>query len=572
VFVSFGNTTKPAPMPWNNWLGIRAVNSSIGSLKDENNATTTFGITMLTGWSSLSDLGHITGNNSGVYPDSVLQGGIADAGTGKQIRINGLSVTKMYNLVFIASQNEGTDATSEYVAGTQRDTLNARYNTNQTANLNGLVPNSSGQIVVTINKLAPSLMTYLNGIVIEEYTPSTMLLNPLNLFVEPFDRTTVNLSWSDRTNDENTTGGYELQRASDSLFTQNVVTISLQRNVTTYKNTGLAPNTKYWYRVRAKNGTSNFSLYSNRVSTITPASIVYVNFNYTVPSAGSPWNNSFATPTAVTTFNNLLNQSAINSGIEMTIEKIFNGEFNAGMNTGNNSGIVPDNVLMANYWLDKTQLSQIRVSGLNHTRRYRFGFFGSSSPNGWFKGNYTATYTINDRTVYLNSWENKSKIVYIGDVTPDENGEVMLNFSTTLAASYGFNGGVIIYEYVDQQGGTVKNMIRPSDVSEELVNERSPAVDQTDLNALNARMYPNPFHDFIHIDFFNSSLSNTISAEIFDLQGKLRYRRFYNNIPAGNNSLHVNTTEAKLRTGVYIVVLKANGEKLQSGKMMYIKN
>ena len=32
----------------------------------------------------LNELGHITGNNSGVYPDSVLQTGIADAGGLKQ--------------------------------------------------------------------------------------------------------------------------------------------------------------------------------------------------------------------------------------------------------------------------------------------------------------------------------------------------------------------------------------------------------------------------------------------------------------------------------------------------------
>ncbi len=60
------------------------------------------------------------------------------------------------------------------------------------------------------------------------------------------------------------------------------------------------------------------------------------------------------------------------------------------------------------------------------------------------QGNYTATYTINGRTVYLNSWMNSSKVVYIDNVAPDESGNVMLDFSTTDAAVYGFNGGIII--------------------------------------------------------------------------------------------------------------------------------
>ena len=115
----------------------------------------------------------------------------------------------------------------------------------------------------------------------------------------------------------------------------------------------------------------------------------------------------------------------------LTLEKEFNGEFTAGMNTGNNSGVVPDNVLQANYWLDKTQVSEFKVSGLNHSKRYRFGFIGSSSPVNWFKGNYTATYTVHDKTVYLNSWFNTTKIVYIGDVAPDADGKVLLDFSTT---------------------------------------------------------------------------------------------------------------------------------------------
>ena len=150
VYVKFGMVGKNAPAPWNNFLGVRTTNSVMSNLKDENNAVTPFSVTMVSSWTSLNGIGHITGNNSGVYPDSVLQTGISDAGGPKTIRINGLNDAKKYNIIFVGSQNEGTNATVEYSANTAMDTLNAMYNTNQTANLNGLV-SADGQI--TINAL-----------------------------------------------------------------------------------------------------------------------------------------------------------------------------------------------------------------------------------------------------------------------------------------------------------------------------------------------------------------------------------------------------------------------------------
>ncbi len=140
-----------------------------------------------------------------------------------------------YNIAFAGSRNEGLMASVSYTTGTQTSLLNARYNTEQTANLNGLTPDALGQILVTITR-SSGTYSYLNGLVIEEYSPA-LFLNPENLFVEPLDRTSTNLTWSDKTSNET---GFELVRATDSLFTQNVTTISLGANVVTYKNTGLS--------------------------------------------------------------------------------------------------------------------------------------------------------------------------------------------------------------------------------------------------------------------------------------------------------------------------------------------
>ena len=555
IYINLGNAAEVAPAPWNNWSGIRTAGSVRSALRDETNAVTPFSITAVNGWARLTELGHITGNNTGALPDSVLRSGIADSITAaRQFRFAGLNPAMRYNVVFLGSQNEGINATSEYSIGTQLDTLRTTYNTQQTGNLNSLTPDASGQILVNVRRIA--FMSYLNAIVLEEYSPAINLLNPVNLYAEAVNRTTIDLSWSDRTNNEAVADGYELTRATDSLFTNVEAVISLRGNVTTYRNTGLTPNKKYWYRVRAKSGAS-FSDFSNRAKTITPANMVLVNFNVSVTNAPSPWNNLETSPDQFESFNDLINQNLQISGVTLRIEQPFNGEFNAGQVTGNNSGVVPDNVLQSNYWIDKTQLAQFRVTGLNVTRRYRFGFVGSSSPNGWFKDNYTAAYSINGRTVYLNSWTNTSKIVWIGDIVPDEDGAVLLNFSTTQAALYAFNAGVLIEDYTDVQGGSALNSV--VEAPAEIVEVQN-----------KGRIYPNPFSSGFYVDLYNSSAANRITTEVYDVAGRLIQRREFNNVSPGNNTLKVNESSS-MNPGVYIVMVRVNGQIVQSSKLVKIK-
>ncbi|MEO8582954.1 MAG: fibronectin type III domain-containing protein [Flavitalea sp.] len=565
VFIKVGPTASgAAPLPWNNWLGTRTANNTFAALKDENNTATPFSVTSVNAWSTTTILGHITGDNSGVLPDTILKSGIADNLTARQLKFSGLNPEKLYNLVFVGSQNEGPLATTEYAVGTQKSVIDARYNTTRSANINSLVPDGAGQLLVNITRADTSKYSYLNGIVIEEYDPSIALLNPNKLYAEILDRTSAKITWADRTNNEDADGGYELMRATDSLFALNVVTIALPGNTTSYTNTGLISNTRYWYRVRAKNG-GNYSEFSNQARVVTPNSIIYVNFNTTSANAAAPWINMGAAPMTVFTWANLKNQSNQFTGIGIKLEKPFNGEFTAGMNTGNNSGVVPDNVLISEYWLDNTQQSSFRLTGLNHSRRYRIGFTGSSGPNGWFKGNYTATYTINDKTVYLNSWMNTSKIVYIDDVAPDANGEMLLSFSTTSNADFGFNAGVIIQEYTDlQEDGSLP----PSNLT--LLDDTLAA---TATNGVTHKIaaYPNPFRDIINIDFYNNNASDKITSEVYDLNGRLVRHQQYGNVSVGRNSLRVDGLNVASNTGVFIVVLKVNGRVVNTMKMLRAK-
>ena len=580
VYVNFGEFLKIAPAPWNNFLHYGNAGQVFNNLLDENSTPSGMSMQFVDGWSSMFQAGHKTGNNSGAVPDSVLAGGIFYTGTNtRSITISGLTgnANTRYNIVVIGSRNEGLDAqmrVTSNVGGV--DTLNARNNTNMTANLNGLTA-SGNAITVIFNKIGSGVAMYLNGIIIEKYE-SIPLMNPVNLYVEPKDRTTTVLSWSDRSSTENAADGFQLQRATDSLFTQGVTNIAIGGNNSTYTNTGLTANTKYWYRIRAKNGTApgTFSDWSNRVKTITPESIVFINFNQNVQSAGSPWNNLESFPAPGVNYPNLKNQSNINTGYKLTITKTFNGENNAGMSTGNNSGmggLVPDLVMQSGYWMDNLQQSQVVISGLNKNKRYRVGFISSSN---WIGGDLTATMTINGRTVYINSWQNTTKIVYIGDLLANDNSELEINISTTQPSANAYSSGFIIEAYDDVNGGAVLNSANPNPNGQQrnVVAEVGPTDPQLlteRANQVAVSTYPNPFVDIVNLDFTNTSSANAIGVDVYDVNGRMVMSRDYGKLSEGPQTLRINTKEGELSTGIYLVTLTINGKPAAVTKLIKTK-
>ncbi|HYC28250.1 MAG TPA: hypothetical protein VEB42_05525, partial [Chitinophagaceae bacterium] len=520
-YVNFGTDDNSAPAPWNDFVGFAYSGKQLLNLKDEAGVTSNISIRADDSWTNTFRTGHITGNNSGTYPDSVLMAGVLyDQGTARRITFLNLNPAKKYNVAFIGSNDGGLTATASYSAtGGVTSTLDARYNNHRVAYLNGLTPNGSNSIQVSITKQASASLMYLNGIVLEEYTDTVLLMNPIYLYAEVRDKNSAVLVWADRTNVET---GYEVYRATNAAGPWTLVTTT-GANVTTYTNTNLTANTKYWYRVRARRNTGPaFSEYSNTDVVITPKSIVYVNLTFTYP-ANAPWNNTNVNPDAGNTFPDLKNDAGKSTGITMSITRPFNGQNDAGMQSGG-AGIFPDAVLESCYWLDRTQVGQFKLTGLNHSKRYRIGFFGSIGP-GW-DGNFIATYSIGSRTVYLNSYRNDSHAEYIGDVRPDENGEVLLNVSTIAAANFGFTTAIIIQSYDDVTGGTVLNAPNLEDpITEELFTGETSAQQQpvavAEEKQVRILAYPNPFTDNVKIDFINTEASNQVSVDIVDLTGRL---------------------------------------------------
>src|SRR5262249_40549255 len=75
---------------------------------------------------------------------------------------------------------------------------------------------------------------------------------PSSLGAVPETATGINLTWSNNSTNQS---GYHLDRATDSGFTQNLITQSLPATSNSFTDTanGLAPGSTFYYRIRAFN-------------------------------------------------------------------------------------------------------------------------------------------------------------------------------------------------------------------------------------------------------------------------------------------------------------------------------
>jgi hypothetical protein len=100
----------------------------------------------------------------------------------------------------------------------------------------------------------------------EATTPLPLPSAPSGLTAVADSATSITLTWTDTSNNESS---FRVERRTNAAF---VEVASVGANVKTYRNTGLAPNTAYNYRVRAANTGGN-SPYSNAVWATTPRAL-----------------------------------------------------------------------------------------------------------------------------------------------------------------------------------------------------------------------------------------------------------------------------------------------------------
>lgn len=253
--------------PWNNMTGITTNN-----LKDADNNTTSVGINFLQSWWLPYNAGPTTGNNSGVYPDGVLNDfwyfGYYGGPETASLNVTGLDPNKKYNLSFYAGSvfNYVTDnGTTNYTVGGQTVSLYVQNNTQNTVSINEIIPAANGTITVNMSKAPGTPIGYLNALVITEvYDDGTAPAMPKSLTAQVITGQGVRLNWQDAAYNET---GYEVYRAVNEAGPYSLVGTT-NPNTVTYLDNTISGNTQYYYKLRAFNSYGN-SDYTDAVTVTT---------------------------------------------------------------------------------------------------------------------------------------------------------------------------------------------------------------------------------------------------------------------------------------------------------------
>jgi methionine-rich copper-binding protein CopC len=71
--------------------------------------------------------------------------------------------------------------------------------------------------------------------------------------------------------------------------------------------------------------------------------------------------------------------------------------------------------------------------------------------------------------------------------------------------------------------------------------------------------YPNPFTDFVNLEFNNTNNNAYMAVEVYDLAGKKVMTQQVGAVAAGSTVLRINLAKTSLQPGVYMVRLNVNG-------------
>ncbi len=527
IYINFGNNV--ADLPWNNTNRVPAANQIYNNLKDGLGNASPITFTVQSGWTTAEKKGVNTQENSGVYTDSVMYSYWNTANTAS-LKISGLNPAKLYNFVFFASHETTHEGNTNYTIGTNTVKLNAANNSKNTVALNGITPDSNGDVLITVAKTQFSTGGYLGALVIQSYPTNAKPITPTTLTATAQSRTKIKLDWKDNAGNET---AYRVYR-SQSPNTGYSLIATLGANSSSYVDNTVVKNRTYYYKVLTVKGELT-SEYSNMAWATTYEFLVYINFvgnetRYTYP--GTPWNNTKIAAYSGYTFANLKNDAGGNTTVDLIIDQwpSDGGNNDLGISTGNNSGIYPDAVLKAFYFLEANTTAKMRIAELDPNYQYSFIFLGSGDPNiGLFKtsGNLTTDYTFGQTTITQNALGNTSETVQLDGLVPDANREIAFEIKShkfgSVSANYAIFNTLVIGAYtpetvvVDEEAPTVPgNLVASKMAPNSITLSWSPSIDNSGTIASYELYNGNQLIALVNGNANSYTINNTIPGDTYN--------------------------------------------------------
>lgn len=521
VMVNLGHPRSTlANAPWNNLLTHPLANTSIDLLDTEgNNSNIT--LTLSEDWKAAERYGQMTGDDSGVYPDVVMQSYYADrTADPKEIVLSGLDLSRGYNLTFFGSRGSIVDdRVTLYSVGEEVVQLNVSNNSSNTASINHIYPNSSGEIRFKVDKAAGTTWKYLNALVINSYIEPQFPIAPSRFSANAISSSRIDLQWSDNSSKED---GFKVYRSTSATGPWTEIASSLSPNTTSFSATNLSSNTKYFFKVAAYNEHGENT--TNVVSKTTYMFQALVNFNEE-NSEALPWNNFDMVPgIGGETVANIIDTEGFPTGINVVLGNGWTSSFPGGYIDNTVEGIYPDNVLLTFYYAESPSVAELKLTGLNFQHTYDVSFLGN-----WKRAAVT-TFATTDMEVIQDNYRNNTQVSTLSNLKPDSNGEIHFEIYGTPSAIL----SAMEINVFGQGAAAARNL--------------SENVFLNPVQTYIESMYPNPAADWLNIKLGSlKNAENDLTVQLIDIQGKIAFDEKI----TPNNLLSLNIQD--INSGIYLI-------------------